>query len=286
MTNFMKVAIEQAKISLREGNHGFGAIIIKENRIIAEAHDTEETEQDPTAHAEMNAIRKAARIMGKDLADCILITTHEPCPMCATAIVWANIPKIVCGYSIEDALEQGRTRIDIPCEEICARANGQVEIETGVLVAECALLYNKDIRQEIKKLRNVTVDQLRKYDEASTQQRIAWFQADPSLPDISGDDHKERSYQLLLMRFNITKDQAPIVHREATKIVFHSRNFCPTLEACIILGLDTRSVCKFYNEQATDMLVKQIDPKLRFTRNYEKLRPYTAYCEEMIITDE
>lgn len=283
---YMKLAIEQAKISLREGNNGFGAIIFKENGIIAEAHDTEETEKDPTAHAEMKAIQKASRKLGKNLEGCILITTHEPCPMCATAIIWANIKKIVFGYSIEEALKQGRKRIGIRCEEIFTRANVNVEVEKGILSDECALLYNKEVRQEIGKLRNVTEDQLRKYDEESARKRLTWFQTDLSSQDISLNDKKEAGYQLLIKRLRIAEHQAPIVHRDEKKIVFHSRNFCPTLEACKILGLDTRMVCKLYNENSTDMLIKQINAKLRFTRNYENLRPYTAYCEEMILMEE
>jgi tRNA(adenine34) deaminase len=66
------------------------------------------------------------------------------------------------------------------------------------------------------------------------------------------------------------------------EIVFHSANFCSTLEACRILELDTRHVCRLYNEKATQELIRQIDPRLRFSRNYEKLRPQSAYCEEMI----
>ena len=62
-------------------------------------------------------------------------------------------------------------------------------------------------------------------------------------------------------------------------------NFCPTLEACKILNLDTRKICKLYNENATDVLIKQIDKNLIFVRNYKKLRPYSEYCEEMIIDE-
>lgn len=283
---FMKIAVEHAKISLREGNHGFGAVIVMGNSIIAEAHDSEETENDPTAHAEINVIKKASRKVGKNLNGCILITTHEPCPMCATAIVWAKINKIVVGYPIEEALKHGRKRIDIQCEEIFSRANVKVEIEKGILQDECALLYNESVRKEIMKLRNVSKDQLRKYNKESAKERLKWFHSDVSLHGISSQDNKEAAYQLLMKRFNLTEDQAPIVHRDKNKIVFHSKNFCPTLEACNILELDTRKICKFYNEHATDILIKQIDPKLKFARNYEKLRPNTGYCEEMIIMEE
>jgi hypothetical protein len=68
--------------------------------------------------------------------------------------------------------------------------------------------------------------------------------------------------------------------------MFHSMNFCPTLEACRILGLDTRHVCRKLNENATNILVKQIDTRLNFSRNYDKLRPYSEYCEEMINISE
>jgi hypothetical protein len=59
-------------------------------------------------------------------------------------------------------------------------------------------------------------------------------------------------------------------------------NFCPTLEACRILELDTRNVCKKLNENSTGLLIRQLDNRLEFSRNYKKLRPYSEYCEEMI----
>src|SRR5208337_3991443 len=109
----MTIAIRQAEASLREGNHGFGAVIIKDDRIVAEEHDTDKTDHDPTAHAELKAIRKASSLLGKNLVTCILISTHEPCPMCAGAIVWSQISHIAYGFGISDAISQGRDRIGI-----------------------------------------------------------------------------------------------------------------------------------------------------------------------------
>ena len=83
----MRLAIEEAKISLREGNCGFGSVIVKDGELIAKVHDTEKTEADPTAHAEMTAIRAASARLGKDLSGCIIISTHEPCRMCSTAVL-------------------------------------------------------------------------------------------------------------------------------------------------------------------------------------------------------
>ena len=130
LESYMRKAIEEARISLGEGNSGFGAVVLMEDRLIARARDAEKTDRDPTAHAEITAIS-----------------------------------------------------------------------------------------------------------------------------------------------------------RDKKKIVLHSRNFCPTLEACKVLKLDTRSVCRHLSEKPTTDLLRQLHPKLRFTRNYEKLRPHTPYCEEMIILD-
>lgn len=276
----MKLAVEQARRSLRQGNNGFGAVIVKGGQVIAQARDTEETDQDPTAHAEMNAIRMASKKLGKDLGGCVLIATHEPCPMCATAIAWSDIGELVFGYGIEDALKQGRRRIGIPCEEIFHRAGADVRVTKGCLYQACSLLYHRDVRREIKKLRAATPEQLRQFNEESAQKRLAWFQARgaAALPE----NPLEAGYRLLLEKFNIGPDQAPVVEQNAHRIVFHSKNFCPTLEACKLLDLDTRTVCRLYNEESTRRLVRQIDPRLRFSRNYEKLRPYSEYCEEMI----
>jgi len=87
-------------------------------------------------------------------------------------------------------------------------------------------------------------------------------------------------------RLQITEAECPIVYREDRKLVFHSTNYCPTLEACKILQLDTRQVCKLYNELSTDRLAKEVHPKLKFTRNYAKLRLHRGYCEEMIELEE
>lgn len=282
---FVRIAIEQEKLSLREGNNGFGAVIIKENKIISTAHDTEETEKDPTAHAEINAIKKATKKIGKNLHNCIIISTHEPCPMCSTAMIWSNLNKLVYGYSINETIKQGRKRIRINCMEIFAKANIEIEIIENVLFDECSLLYNKDIRKEMKKLRNVKKQQLKNYNYESIEKRLKWYKTVNNDENVNNIDIKEKAYKILLQKLNIDEESAPIIEKTNKKIVFHSMNFCPTLEACKILNLDTRKICKLYNENATDVLIKQIDKNLRFVRNYKKLRPYSEYCEEMVIDE-
>ena len=101
----MRVAINEAKIGLKK-NHGgpFGAVIIKDDEIIAKAHNQVLKNNDPTAHAEIGVIRKASKKLNDfNLKDCILYTTCYPCPMCLSAILWARIKIVYYGASENDA---------------------------------------------------------------------------------------------------------------------------------------------------------------------------------------
>lgn len=282
LSKYMQIAIDEAIISLREGNNGFGAVIIYKNEILVRTHDMEDTRQDATSHAELNAIKIASRKLGKDLSSCILISTHEPCPMCATAVIWSGINTIAYGYSIEDAISQGRKRINITCEEIFKRADTDIKIYKGIQKHKCAILYNKAVRNEIEKLRDADDETLESLNVSTAESRIQWFKNNYDNFDFINEDILTSAYKLLVARFNIETDEAPISKRTDKKITFKSMNFCPTLEACKILGLDTRYICKKLNEKATDALVKQIDKRLTFTRNYDCIRPHSDYCEETI----
>ncbi|TCL56156.1 tRNA(Arg) A34 adenosine deaminase TadA [Hydrogenispora ethanolica] len=283
LNRYMRMALDEARISLREGNHGFGAVIIKDGQVVSTAHDTENDQSDPTSHAEMNAIKAASQRLGRDLTGCIMIATHEPCPMCATAIVWSKISHIAYGYSIKEAMAQGRKRIALHCRELFEKAQAEIKTEAGVLNDECSILYRADVRAELKKLRGADDDKLCRLNAESTQKRVKWFHENRNdFQFIDRQDILNSGYQLLLAKFGISEEQAPIIKKSDREIVFHSQNFCPTLEACKILGIDTRILCRKMNEKSTDTLIKQLDPRLSFSRNYERLRPYTAYCEEMI----
>ncbi len=94
----MQVALNEARIAMDKGEIPIGAIIVCHDKIIAKAHNQTETLNDATAHAEMLAITGAMATLGsKYLKDCTLYVTVEPCLMCAGAIHWAQIPKIVYG---------------------------------------------------------------------------------------------------------------------------------------------------------------------------------------------
>ena len=140
----------------------------------------------------------------------------------------------------------------------------------------------KLIQREIERLQGADEAALDALNEDSVKRRTTWFNEHRVEFDFLAGDSLEAGYRLLLARFGITPEQAPVIERTEKRIVFHSQNFCPTLEACRILGLDTRFVCKHLNEQATDALVKLCDPRLSFSRCYERLRPYAPYCEETI----
>ncbi len=99
MSDFMRLAIESARKGVQDNEGGpFGACIIRQDRVIAISHNTVLRDLDPTAHAEVNAIRQACRTLNTFiLADCELFTTAEPCPMCLAAIYWARIPQVHIG---------------------------------------------------------------------------------------------------------------------------------------------------------------------------------------------
>lgn len=280
---FMKIAIEEARNSLKEGNKGFGAVVVKNEEVIAKAHDTEVTDLDPTAHAEMNAIRKASKKMAKGLTGCVIISTHEPCPMCTGAIIWAKVSEIVYGVSIRDSMRLSRTMINLSCREIIKRSPWKIRIKEGVLKKECLKLYNDEIRKLIKELRTAKNTGWKGIEQKLLEKRIKWFEENKNniLKKLKGSDI-EKAYQLILMKIGIKKGEAPIVEKSENKLVFYSKNFCPALEACKILGLDTKDVCKAVFEKPTDELIKKINPKLKFTRNYNKIRPHADYCEEII----
>ena len=106
MDYVMKLAIEEARRTMNENKGGpFGAVITdKDGNIISVASNLVLESHDPTAHAEIMAIRKASEILGThDLSDCVLYATGYPCPMCLSAIIWANIKKVYYGTNLKDA---------------------------------------------------------------------------------------------------------------------------------------------------------------------------------------
>ena len=109
MNKWMKIAYDEAIQGMLENEGGpFGAVIVKDGEIIASAHNQVLKTNDPTAHAEVNVIRKASQNLHSfDLSDCILYTSCQPCPMCLGAIFWARIKTVYYGATKEDAAKGG-----------------------------------------------------------------------------------------------------------------------------------------------------------------------------------
>jgi guanine deaminase len=109
MKIFMRKAVVQAYLGMRR-NHGgpFGAVIVKDGKVVARGHNKVIQTNDPTAHAEIVAIRRASAKIGSfDLSGCEIYSTCEPCPMCLAAIYWARIPKVYYGCTRRDAEKIG-----------------------------------------------------------------------------------------------------------------------------------------------------------------------------------
>ena len=141
-------AIEESKINM-ENNYKkggpFGAVIVKDGEIISSAHNTVIESNDPTAHAEVNAIRKACeKLKTHDLSGCILYTSAEPCPMCLSAIIWSNIKIVYYANTKKDADEIG-FRDDMIYEYL--KGNNEQLIEVRRIESEEALEVFKKFKQ-------------------------------------------------------------------------------------------------------------------------------------------
>ncbi len=109
MNKWMQIAYNEATQGmLRDEGGPFGAVIVKDEKIISCAHNEVLKTKDSTAHAEMNAIRKACKALDSfDLSGCVLYTTCQPCPMCLGAIFWARIQTVYYGATEDDAARGG-----------------------------------------------------------------------------------------------------------------------------------------------------------------------------------
>lgn len=133
-TYFMRKAIQEAEMAFEKGEIPVGVVIVIDNKIIARGHNLTETLTDVTAHAEMQAITAAANFLGgKYLKGCTLYVTLEPCQMCAGALYWSQISRIV--YGARD-LERG-------CINLKTKLHPKTKIEGGILEEESSALLKR-----------------------------------------------------------------------------------------------------------------------------------------------
>ena len=140
----MRLALEEAAKAPAIGEIPIGAVIVREGQILAKAHNYREIWQDPTAHAEIVAIRAAASALGSwRLIDTTLYVTVEPCAMCMGALMLARIPRLVFGTRDPKAGACGSV-VDLSIE---SRLNHQVLVTGGVLEEECQVLLQHFFRR-------------------------------------------------------------------------------------------------------------------------------------------
>jgi len=132
---FMHLALREASRALEHDDIPVGAVVVKDGEVIGAGHNEREVREDPTAHAEIIALRAAARSLGSwRVLDSVLYVTLEPCAMCAGAIVLARVPRVVFGTTDPKAGAAGSV-LDVLAEP---RLNHRPQVESGLLAQECA----------------------------------------------------------------------------------------------------------------------------------------------------
>ena len=144
---FMLMAIKEAEKSASLDEVPVGAIIVKDNKVIARGHNLREKSNDPTSHAEINAIRKACKKLGSwRLEDCTIYVTIEPCSMCAGTLLWTRIKRIV--YGAPD-LKGGAIASSFNLFEV-KNINHHPEIAGGILQEECGKMMSSFFKEKRK----------------------------------------------------------------------------------------------------------------------------------------
>lgn len=139
--SFMRLAIEEA----RKSKTPFGAVIVKDSQVVQQSGNTVQPDNDPTCHAEVNAIRQLTQRLGSASVsgNYTLYTTCEPCAMCAATCLWAGIQRIVYGVGADDFSDSNPNMIEIRCEEVMRKSPKSYTIESGLLLEECKQLHKE-----------------------------------------------------------------------------------------------------------------------------------------------
>jgi len=134
---FMRLALREAELAQAHDDVPIGAVVVHDGEVIATGHNERELRQDPTAHAELLALREASRVLGSwRVLESVLYVTLEPCAMCAGAIVLARVPRVVYGTTDPKAGAAGSV-LDVLAEP---RLNHRPVVAGGLLAADCAAL--------------------------------------------------------------------------------------------------------------------------------------------------
>ncbi|MCA9287604.1 MAG: nucleoside deaminase [Phycisphaerales bacterium] len=144
---WMAEAIAEARAGMAAGQSPFGAVVVRDGAVVARGHNHVLAWTDATAHAEVVCIREACRAVGGiSLAGCVMYSTCEPCPMCASAIHWARLDGVVWGASIEDARRAGFNELSLAATDVYRIGGSAVRAKAGVERAACAGLFDEFVR--------------------------------------------------------------------------------------------------------------------------------------------
>ncbi|MBI3468757.1 MAG: nucleoside deaminase [Planctomycetes bacterium] len=139
---YVQLAIQIAREGIAAGQSPFGAVVVRDGQTLAVSHNTVWRDSDPTAHAEVNAIRQAAAALHSiDLNGCTMFTTCEPCPMCLAAIHWSKINRVAYGATIADAAAAGFSELHVPAEYLAEAGRSPLRVEAGPLREQCRELF-------------------------------------------------------------------------------------------------------------------------------------------------
>lgn len=139
---WMREAMALARTGMAAGQSPFGCVIVRAGERVAAAHNRVWASGDPTAHAEVTAIREACARLGTiSLEGCALYSTCEPCPMCMAAIHWARVERVVYGAAIADAAAAGFHELQVAAAALVRMGGSPVALEAGVLAEECRALF-------------------------------------------------------------------------------------------------------------------------------------------------
>lgn len=141
---FMKKALELAEQAAKEGNEPFGALLVKDDKVVMTGTNQIHTESDPTFHAELGLIRKFCSSQKRsDLSEYTLYTSCEPCCMCSGAMVWSQLGRMVYSLSHEKLAEIAGFNIMIGSQEIFDSSPNKPIVESNVLIEEATPIYEK-----------------------------------------------------------------------------------------------------------------------------------------------
>ncbi len=138
--------------------------------------------------------------------------------------------------------------------------------------------FEEQVRRQVERLRGQSYQAI---EAEVTQKRLAWL--DQRRPRLEPPVSPRAAFELLFFDYmGLPPAELPVIQETDSRIVWLSGNPCPTLAACQQLGLDTRQVCRAVYEQSTQAFLTCLDPRLRFWRSYEEIRPHASHCWEMI----